>query len=327
MSTTVEMKNYFQMRREHARWHYEQLREIVHCLEKGINVAGSESSCSREFMAMLHALNEALEMANEWGYQTNHIAYRKLIMNNRKQKPQLEYIYHMMEISKKRNLLCLEDMVIRDFSFSRNNYSRRPLLQTCEEVYQHCNEMLDQMIVFIEEHCDDSVSWRNLDVGRSQLLCKTCETPVTGYIRHLGMLKETKIRAKEDYVPRRTYLYSFEAIQANLLPISDMTDNEMIVHPDDLKNIQRKGGSVGLIRSQEMLNGSWWADWQASTCPALLMQGEKSRILSWEHAQEMAKRRPNTSLMQFPGCGHTIRNGDPDGYNRAVRDFLKTLSL
>jgi esterase len=84
--------------------------------------------------------------------------------------------------------------------------------------------------------------------------------------------------------------------------------------------------TVGLIRSQEMLNGSWWADWQASTCPVLLMQGEKSRVLSWEHAQEMARRRPNTTLQQFLGCGHTIRNGDPVGYLEAVRCFLGTLS-
>jgi esterase len=83
--------------------------------------------------------------------------------------------------------------------------------------------------------------------------------------------------------------------------------------------------TAGLIRSQEMLNGSWWTDWQASTCPVLLMQGENSRILRWEHALQMAKRRPNTTLLQFPGCGHTIRNGDPDGYLEAVSDFLKTL--
>jgi esterase len=85
--------------------------------------------------------------------------------------------------------------------------------------------------------------------------------------------------------------------------------------------------ALGIIRSQEMLNGSWWADWQASTCPVLLMQGEKSSILSWEQARQMAKQRPNTTLLQFPGCGHTIRNGDPDGYLEAVRCFLRTLQL
>ncbi|MGO0060381.1 alpha/beta fold hydrolase [Brevibacillus fluminis] len=78
----------------------------------------------------------------------------------------------------------------------------------------------------------------------------------------------------------------------------------------------------GIIHSQEYLNGSWWEDWLASSCPALLMQGERSPILSWELAQRMAKKRPNTSLLQFPECGHTIRNGDPDGYFDAVNRFL-----
>ncbi|MBD0383756.1 alpha/beta fold hydrolase [Paenibacillus sedimenti] len=78
----------------------------------------------------------------------------------------------------------------------------------------------------------------------------------------------------------------------------------------------------GFIRSQELLNGSWWDDWIASSCPLLLMQGEKSPILSWEHAQKMAMRRTNTMLKQFPGCGHTIRNGDPYGYQVAIKSFL-----
>jgi esterase len=80
--------------------------------------------------------------------------------------------------------------------------------------------------------------------------------------------------------------------------------------------------ATGFIHSQEMLNGSWWADWQASTCPSLLMQGENSPVLNWKLALEMAKRRINTTLKQFPGCGHTIRNADPKGYVDAIQNFL-----
>lgn len=70
----------------------------------------------------------------------------------------------------------------------------------------------------------------------------------------------------------------------------------------------------GMIRSQEMLNGSWWSDWKASSCPLLLMQGEKSPILGWDHAQEMTRRRSNTKLLQFSGCGHC--------YFNAIQNFL-----
>jgi esterase len=83
--------------------------------------------------------------------------------------------------------------------------------------------------------------------------------------------------------------------------------------------------TVGLIRSQELLNGSWWKEWLGSSCPALLMQGERSEVLSAEHAKDMADRRPNTILRRFAGCGHTIRMGDPLGYLAACKEFLEKL--
>jgi esterase len=83
----------------------------------------------------------------------------------------------------------------------------------------------------------------------------------------------------------------------------------------------------GLIRSQQLLNGIWWEDWTSSTCPALLLHGEKSSILSHGLAQEMIARRPNTKLVQFPGCGHTVHDQDPDGFILAVRNFLNGTML
>lgn len=97
-------------------------------------------------------------------------------------------------------------------------------------------------------------------------------------------------------------------------------EESVIEHPDGWSF---RFDATGIIRSQEMLNGSWWGDWEASSCPLLLMQGEKSSILSREHAQEMASRRMNVKLKQFPGCGHTIRSGDPIGYLNAIQNFLR----
>jgi pimeloyl-ACP methyl ester carboxylesterase len=79
----------------------------------------------------------------------------------------------------------------------------------------------------------------------------------------------------------------------------------------------------GIVRSQQALNGDGWADWLASTCPALLLRGGDSTILSADHAAAMAARRPRTVLRTFPGVGHNINDGDPAGFIAAVRAFLE----
>jgi pimeloyl-ACP methyl ester carboxylesterase len=80
-----------------------------------------------------------------------------------------------------------------------------------------------------------------------------------------------------------------------------------------------------MIRSQRATNGDWWADWEASDCPALLLHGRKSWGLTTSDAREMAARRPNTRLVEFADCGHVVHDDDPAGFARAVTDFLGTL--
>ncbi|WP_139489633.1 alpha/beta fold hydrolase [Brevibacillus dissolubilis] len=81
----------------------------------------------------------------------------------------------------------------------------------------------------------------------------------------------------------------------------------------------------GMAPSQERLNGDWWHDWLASDCPALLIHGEKSRILGREHADEMAGRRPNTKVVHMADCGHEVHDADPDGFYMKVRAFLEEI--
>lgn len=80
-----------------------------------------------------------------------------------------------------------------------------------------------------------------------------------------------------------------------------------------------------MFRSRQMLNGDWWRDWLASACPALLLHGRKSWAVSTAHIREMASRRPNTRLIEFPDCGHTIHDEDPIRFHRAVEEFLACL--
>ncbi len=80
-----------------------------------------------------------------------------------------------------------------------------------------------------------------------------------------------------------------------------------------------------LKRSMQLLQGDWRVDWLASKCPALLLHGHKSWVLSTGHAREMARIRPNARLVEFPGCGHTIHDDEPQGYYGAVGEFLSSL--
>ena len=59
--------------------------------------------------------------------------------------------------------------------------------------------------------------------------------------------------------------------------------------------------------------------------PVLLLHGLESDTLPTAQAREMARRRPNTRLVEFPGAGHTIHDDDPEGFALAVASFLSEL--
>ena len=67
-----------------------------------------------------------------------------------------------------------------------------------------------------------------------------------------------------------------------------------------------------MVASQAEVNGDHWADWLASTCPALLIHGEQSRVTTAAHLDEMAARRPHTVLCTLPGgLLHSPRESGP----------------
>jgi len=77
-----------------------------------------------------------------------------------------------------------------------------------------------------------------------------------------------------------------------------------------------------IARSTEALTGDWSADWLASTCPALLVRGERSRVLSADEARRMAGERPSTSLVTFD-AGHSVHDDRPNEFAAAVAGFLE----
>ncbi|MFI7340864.1 alpha/beta fold hydrolase [Streptomyces sp. NPDC050085] len=75
--------------------------------------------------------------------------------------------------------------------------------------------------------------------------------------------------------------------------------------------------------SEEQVHGDHWADWTASSCPALLIRGSEGGVLPAGQAHEMTTRRPGTRLVELP-TDHFVYANDPAGFAEAVRDFLAT---
>jgi pimeloyl-ACP methyl ester carboxylesterase len=83
---------------------------------------------------------------------------------------------------------------------------------------------------------------------------------------------------------------------------------------------------LDMVASQGQLNGDHWADWLASSCPALLIHGRESRVTDAGLLAQMADRRPNTRLVTIAG-GHVVHQDDPEGFTAAVRGFLAGLPV
>ncbi len=95
--------------------------------------------------------------------------------------------------------------------------------------------------------------------------------------------------------------------------------------------VERDGGwafrfdKENLPDSQQNLNGDWWDDYLGSSCPALLLHGGKSWVVTDDHIREMAEKRQNTSCRIFPDAGHTVLLDEPVGYTEAVIEFLRKI--
>jgi pimeloyl-ACP methyl ester carboxylesterase len=79
-----------------------------------------------------------------------------------------------------------------------------------------------------------------------------------------------------------------------------------------------------MLESQRNLCGDHWQDWLATDCPALLIRGRESRVTSAEHMEQMARRRPNTTLVSLNG-GHVLHVETPIEFISTVRTFLENL--
>ncbi|MEU9721074.1 alpha/beta hydrolase [Streptomyces sp. NPDC047976] len=73
--------------------------------------------------------------------------------------------------------------------------------------------------------------------------------------------------------------------------------------------------------SEHHVHGDHWADWTASTCPALLVRGTRG-VIPADQARAMTERRPGTALTELD-TDHFVYTAEPEAFAAAVGRFLE----
>ncbi|WP_417069307.1 alpha/beta fold hydrolase [Niveibacterium terrae] len=78
----------------------------------------------------------------------------------------------------------------------------------------------------------------------------------------------------------------------------------------------------GMVVSQRQMNGDHWPQWDAITCPILLLHGTKSWASNTANILAMKERNPNTSLLIYEGAGHTLHDECRERFCADVKNFI-----
>jgi esterase len=79
-----------------------------------------------------------------------------------------------------------------------------------------------------------------------------------------------------------------------------------------------------LVESLPQLNGEYWDQWCATTCPALILRGTESRAVDGAILERMASVRPNTRIVSLK-AGHVVHHDAPALFLSTVASFLASL--
>ena len=80
----------------------------------------------------------------------------------------------------------------------------------------------------------------------------------------------------------------------------------------------REARRQGITTPQEDL----WPALSKITCPALIVRGTETDLLTREVAQRMVDTFPNAQLVEIPRAGHMVFEDNPEDFIEAVKSFL-----
>jgi len=82
------------------------------------------------------------------------------------------------------------------------------------------------------------------------------------------------------------------------------------------------------LRGTELRSPTWlWEQVTQIICPALLIHGAESDMLAAEVAQAMGGSLAFGSVIDVEGAGHSVPGDNPEAFEAAVRDFLRSIEL
>jgi pimeloyl-ACP methyl ester carboxylesterase len=76
-------------------------------------------------------------------------------------------------------------------------------------------------------------------------------------------------------------------------------------------------------RQNRRLQGDLYAALRRVTCPALLIRGASSPLLTPEVARKMLEALPNGRMVEIPGAAHTVNADNATEFERVTTAFLR----
>ncbi|MBI2765326.1 MAG: alpha/beta hydrolase [Chloroflexi bacterium] len=117
------------------------------------------------------------------------------------------------------------------------------------------------------------------------------------------------------YDPFRSRVHIERTVRYNMLR---RTDGKYVSKCDHFLGDPRR-------REGEVPRGVSLEDTRAFACPALVVRGAESNILTPEAAERLAAALPRGELVTVPRCGHNVHSQNTPGFIDAVTPFLNAL--
>jgi esterase len=80
-----------------------------------------------------------------------------------------------------------------------------------------------------------------------------------------------------------------------------------------------------ILHTFEVGSLDWmWGYLEKNACPTLVLRGDQSLVLPLEIARKMVEVLPSGTMIEIEHAGHNIMGDNPEAFESAVRQFLKT---
>ncbi|HTZ80721.1 MAG TPA: alpha/beta hydrolase [Stellaceae bacterium] len=196
---------------------------------------------------------------------------------------------------------------------------------------------LADMVALIARLDVEELLWVGTSMGGliGMLLAASSGNPIKRLVMNdVGpLLAKEGIQRIGDYVGKDPSFPSLEALEAHIRGTSAgfgaLTDAQwraMATHmarrgPDGTLRLAYDPKIADVFRTLPNEDIDLWAQWDAITCPTLVLRGAESDLLRPADAKAMTERGPRATLIEYPGIGHAPPLRSEDQIS-AVRNFL-----